>query len=629
LLLLTPAAGADQPAAAPAHTDRYGDPLPDGAVARLGTLRFRHGWRIHKAFFSPDGRRFATAGDGRRSICLWDAETGRELSRGPLFGRRDHLLGFSPDGKTLAVSDRRGPAVYDIRLLDVATGQEVRRFTAPHSLSRWALFTPDGKLLVTAGGANGIYLWDVATGKELRRLAEPQGMVNAVAVSPDEKTVAANGSDGLMRLWDVASGKELGCLAGHKGEVTSVAFAPGGAVLISGGADGCIRLWDVPARKLRRVLGRHPSSVTVVLSPDGRTLASCDYLPGNVALWDVTAGKLIRSWRPGGYASCQSGFSPDGKTLITTAFTEGAPRFWDVASGKEVKRSRGHRAQIGWLAFAPDGQSLLSCDFSQSILRWDLATGWERPILTLPIPTSIRSTLSPDHRTLATWGSMSERGLRLWHLPAGQELQVLGRHQWNSNRAASPWIPFAFSADGRRLAAVSGERISLWDAVSARKVRDLEGLRGDVRCTAMSPDGRLVAAGTAESGERAILVWDTATGKELQALGNDGTESLAFSPNGRLLLSAGYASAVRLWDVATGREWCTLAGPVRPGLLRGSPGRSPTSTAPASRSASGPRRNWSSCTSWPPRRCGKRSPAGPRWRCAADWSDSWRSWTGR
>src|SRR5713101_6222702 len=101
------------------NIDRFGDPLPEGAIARLGTVRFRHGFLTGAIAYSPDGKTLASGGrfPGLR---LWDAETGRLLKRPSQSGVNS--LAFSPDSKMLLVSDGLPT------LIDVASGKELGRF---------------------------------------------------------------------------------------------------------------------------------------------------------------------------------------------------------------------------------------------------------------------------------------------------------------------------------------------------------------------------------------------------------------------------------------------------------------------------------------------------------------------
>jgi WD40 repeat protein len=179
-----PAAKSESPPAAPTEeaakpkevrTDLYGDPLPPGALARLGTARFRHDSTA--SAYSPDGKVLASGGSDN-VICLFDASTGKELRRlaghlartfNPPVDREtsfDLLVGsmgkgavtsvaFSPDGKTLAPASRDGR----IALWDAATGKELGQFQVPEGgLCSPLAFAPDGKGLVSAAGG-AVLIW--------------------------------------------------------------------------------------------------------------------------------------------------------------------------------------------------------------------------------------------------------------------------------------------------------------------------------------------------------------------------------------------------------------------------------------------------------------------------------------
>jgi WD40 repeat protein len=158
--------GASAAAGAP-RTDFFGDPLPEGTLARLGTVRFRHGYLSTGVAFSPDGKLLASNGACGRGLCLWDAATGREVRRLEQSNPGGFLLvfslTFSPDGKTLA-SAHGGIG----RLHDVASGRELWRVPSQKDVHSIAI-APDGRLLATGGDEAVIILWDRGTRKEVRR----------------------------------------------------------------------------------------------------------------------------------------------------------------------------------------------------------------------------------------------------------------------------------------------------------------------------------------------------------------------------------------------------------------------------------------------------------------------------
>ncbi len=156
------------------RTDRHGDPLPKDALARLGTVRWRHGFFASALAYSPDGKKIAAVGCGR-AITLWDAVTGKEVCQFPNRGQPIGLA-FSPDGKILATTGT------PCQLWEVATGKELRQLTGHANAVRSIAFSPDGKRVATASADASIRLWDPATGTELRRLDSGSGEVCRLAL---------------------------------------------------------------------------------------------------------------------------------------------------------------------------------------------------------------------------------------------------------------------------------------------------------------------------------------------------------------------------------------------------------------------------------------------------------------
>jgi hypothetical protein len=104
--------------------DQFGDPLPAGAIARLGTIRFNHGERLNALHFAPDGKTIISEGNG--SFCVWDAANGKEVRRFSMGKPRwDVQTVLTPDGKTLISLSQDGPGD-TLRAWDLATGNESR-----------------------------------------------------------------------------------------------------------------------------------------------------------------------------------------------------------------------------------------------------------------------------------------------------------------------------------------------------------------------------------------------------------------------------------------------------------------------------------------------------------------------
>jgi WD40 repeat protein len=453
-------------------------------------------------------------------------------------------------------------------------------------------FSPDGRILASAGQDHAIKLWDVASGSELRALAGHRGEVSSVAFSPDGRILASGGTDGSIKLWDAASGSQLQTLEGHTKPVYSVAFSPDGSALASASRDQTIKLWEVTSGRLLRALVGHTDTVkTVAFSRDGRTLASgsSDH---TIKLWNVADGSDLRTLVASGITVNSVTFSPDGRTLASGS-TENTIKLWDAASGRELRALGGHSKIVFSVAFSPDGLTLASGSSDNTIKLWDVTTGIARQTLAGHSEVVYSVAFSPDGRTVAS--ASFDKTIKLWDVADGRELRTLNGHtSWINSVAFSPdgrtlatggegnvklwdmagrelrtiadpspvWA-IDFTANGSALMAASYDHtVKLWDAATGRELQSLETADKDAIAdprVAVSPDGHALAS---INDSRTVNLWDLADKTKRRVLSGhtDHVMSLAFSPDGRTLASGGADKTVKVWDVATGNNLRTLTG---------------------------------------------------------------------
>ncbi len=196
--------------------DAHGDPLPPGALARLGRVDLgRHGSDIRCLAVSPDGRRVAT-GSADRSVCVWDAATGREQRCWSAHGAGVRALAFAPDGKALASTDGE-----TVRVWDAATGKQLVELDRQDGVYHVLAFSPNGKTLATGAlfGERRLRLWDAVTGRECGPCFACGSAVMGLAFSADGRRLFAASTALWIGCWSVDSGAEIVTPGHHQSAV--------------------------------------------------------------------------------------------------------------------------------------------------------------------------------------------------------------------------------------------------------------------------------------------------------------------------------------------------------------------------------------------------------------------------
>ena len=401
--------------------------------------------------------------------------------------------------------------------------------------------------------------------------------VSAVAFAPDGK-ILASAAAGTVLLWNVASGQTLARLEGHTGSVNTLAFSPDGKSLASGGVDKTLKVWDVARARLRRSWRAGDEAVkSLAWSPDGKTLASGS-LDAKAKLWDAQSATLKATYAdPKARATWVSSvaFAPDGKTLAvgSAAYQWGATLVWNIASKQLLhtlsssisKPTSMEQLETNSVAYAPDGRLLATATRGGAVKVWDAHSG---AFITAfldhndgPAQGTRLSQIAfaPDGKTLA--GTSVERNVKLWDARSGQLARRVEGLQSYDEVAA-----LAFSPDGKTVAAALGNGVGIASAATGKRLQTLAGTQAfAINAVAFSRDGKsLVSGGDGQP----ILMWNAQTGMKQLTFKEGGSlrsnlDSLALSPDGKWL-ATNAGSGINLWNVAlkkmvrrlsTGNDW--------------------------------------------------------------------------
>ena len=492
------------------------------------------------------------APDGKRIVTasedktarVWNAENGDQLAI--LRGHTEgvRVASFSPDGRQVITGSTDKTA----RLWNAETGQQ-SAVLEHDGVVRSAAFSSDGRRVVTASDDKTARIWDVQTGKQIAALTGHTARVRDAAFSPNGRYVLTSSDDKTARLWDSKTGEPVHILEGHTQSVRGVAFSPDGERAVTTSLDHSARVWSVETGKQSVILGHGDVVTSAAFSPDGQRIVTASD-DNTVPIWDAQMGERIVT-----LSGRTAVYSPDGRSIVTS--DGDTARIWNADNGKLAMVLRGHRSRVTGAVFSPDGRSVLTASDDKTARLWSAGTetNTQMAVLVAHTGSAGRAVFSPDGRRALT--ASDDNSVRLWDAEAGRQIATF-------TRAGSGMA--AFSPDGRLVAIPDNNTVVVRDAnTGEREDRIFQGHSAAVQSVAFSADGRRIVTA---SDDRTARVWDLQTGGQIAALTEHTApvRSAVFSPDGLRVVSTQMPqrsgnvtivtsndSVALLWDALSGR----------------------------------------------------------------------------
>lgn len=574
LWLTTLLAGDEKP------DDPTRDPLPEGAIARYGSARLRHGRDVTGLVYSRDGKRLVSC-SGDFTVRVWDAKSGQELLTLPLYASLIQDVALSPDGTRIAATT----AKHGVYIWDAESGEQLHRIK-PND--RVVVFTPDGKRLLSSGGLHGIRAWNVASGEPEDAIKHEGHTVRRLAFSNDGKWLAGAGdreiyvwnwktrklvhtlkpqqetgvyldvcfssagdrlvanTSKVVSIWARESGEELDTFAPGDGP-RCVAFSPNDERIFIGSGSGNIHVWILEDKeKSFRWMG-HWSVACLAVSPLGETFATGGKKHGGkhdyaIRVWPVDKRPEEVDFPSSRSSATGLSLSADGK-LVAVSHADGWTRVWERESQRVRMESHAQPGDAYLnVALSPDGQWLARAG-GNNIAVHKVADPKERFILKSGAELLLRGVrFTPDGKFLFS-GNLGGK-LFCWNVAERSLKYMIAAHRnhiWGLD----------ISPDGQWIATSSFDRhAAVWEVQSGQQVGKWKDHEFFVRAVAFSPDGTRLASG---DDRHNIAIREIATGQLIRQIDAGWSiTSLGFCDGGRTLVSGHFYDRLKFWDLATG-----------------------------------------------------------------------------
>jgi WD40 repeat protein len=459
-------------------------------------------------------------------------------------GKPIRVAGFSPDGRWFVSGDRGGKVhIYDARSL-----RPERTLDQQGPVSA-AVFSPDAKIILTAGRDGSARLWRMADGQLLQRFPAAGAVRSAFLARRGFMAVTVT-EGGKVRVWSTRSRRLLRAFSTRGVPFPKLAAVdPSGTLLVVAGHDRHASAYSLANGRRKYLLEQKGFMRSIAFRRDGRRVLTAGY-EGRARIWDARSGQLVREFRgPDRAALAEAVFSADG-AHVSAAGNDGTVRVWETETGQPIGIAVGHAYQVTHVAFNRSGTLVVSGSSDGTAKVWS-REGRLNSLLSGRGGAVTAVAFSPDGNTVLT--ASDDGNLRIWNPFTDPQLKVVARVRHPTS---------LYVADGKDVIVKNRSPSIVVFGVKPRGLRPPVLLRGGTvpkSTVAISPDRRLEARG-ARDGEVSLVDAHTRKVVRTWPAHTAAVTSVAFSPDGKKLVTASLDKDVRIWAVPSGK---LLHGPLR------------------------------------------------------------------
>jgi WD40 repeat protein len=511
-----------------------------------------HNKFIQMIIYSPCGKYLVTSSYDEKAI-IWDVSTGEIIYT---LSHTEHVFSdieFSPNGRYIVTAGgdklqqdfTKNTAI----IWNISTGQKelvIENDNVVHRVD----FSSDGNLILLESYNCDLEVYDSHTGKIVKKFnAKGEEYLQDAIFSPDGKYVVTATNSKIIKFWNISSGTVDQQYVGHNHTITSLAFSPDGNYLLSGSYDHTAILWKVNTCERVQIFKSKVLPVSTARYFDNYSKIVTTNRD-KVALWNLQTGmpEIIYN---GQKANHDAIITPDCRLLITDTYDMHKVFAWDLTQNKTVF-STSHKFNIKGFALSPDGKQLVigSNSFDDYKYRYNI---WN---IDANITRSGKSIIVPNSSDIISYSPTGDFIVVSDNYGTSYSYNPKNGEMINEYKKHSKFISTNdISSDGKLLATAGGDGIiKIWNTNTGDALLTIDGhnkkIIDEIK---FNPQGSLLAS---TGWDNKLKIWDVASGAELNSFTphSDNISRISFNRTGSHILTSSFDGTTKIFDANNGKE---------------------------------------------------------------------------